>query len=202
MGAEATCMVQHEGRSSEGSVLFETEALVFRGAFRLRIPFRDIAKADLYEDSLRIVTKQGMTLFRLGKLTSEKWLHKLLNPKSVLDKLGIKPDMRVAVLGIDDADVLKQLEDRVGKFERRAGKNRDCILWGVKDKKDLAKLGSLEQSLDRAGGIWAIWPKGKPELKEDDIRAAAIAAGFVDVKVLKFSDTHSGLRLVIPKTRR
>jgi hypothetical protein len=144
----------------------------------------------------------GTTLFRLGKPTSEKWLHTLLNPKTVLDKLGMKAGMRVAVLGIDDADFLKQLKERIGKFERRAGKDRDCIIWGVKDKKDLAKLPSLEQATDRAGGIWVIWPKGKPELKEDDIRASAIAAGLVDVKVLKFSETHSGLRLVIPKARR
>src|SRR5882757_9846436 len=109
MGSEATCVVEHDGRSSEGKAQFETDELLFRGEFRLRIPFRDIAKADLHQDSLRVASKLGTTLFRLGKPTSEKWLHKLLNPKSVLDKLGVKPGMRVAVLGIDDADFLKQL---------------------------------------------------------------------------------------------
>lgn len=202
MGSEATCLVEHDGRSSEGKALLETEELVFRGDFRLRIPFRDIAKADVHDDSLRIASKHGMTLFRLGKPASEKWLQKILNPKSVLDKLGVKPGMRLAVLGIDDADFLKQLEERIGKVDHRIGKSRDCIIWGTKNKKDLAKLPTLEQAIDRAGGIWVIWPKGKPELKEDDIRAAAIAAGLVDVKVLKFSETHSGLLLVIPKARR
>lgn len=202
MGAEAMCVVDHEGRSSEGKVQLETEELVFRGGFRLRIAYRDIAKVDVHEDSLRVATKSGTTLFRLGKKTSEKWLQKLLNPKSVLDKLGVKPGMRMAVLGIDDAGFLQQLEERIGKFDRRAGKEHDCIIWGAKAKKDLAKLSSLKQAIDRAGGIWVIWPKGKPELKEDDIRTAAIAAGLVDVKVMKFSETHSGLRLVIPKARR
>ena len=114
---------------------------------------------------------------------------------------GVRAWHARGVLGIDDADFLKRLEGH-RQLERRAGKDRDCIIWGAKDKKDLAKLPSLEQAIDRAGGIWVIWPKGKPELKEDDIRAAAIAAGLVDVKVLKFSETHSGLRLVIPKARR
>ena len=203
MGAELTCRVHHDGRSSEGRALLETEELIFRGGFRLRIPFRDIAKADIHEDSLRIATTTGVTLFELGRATSEKWLQKLLNPKSVIDKLGVKAGMRIAVLGIkDDADFLEQLGERVSKFDSRPGKERDCIIWGVKHRRDLEKLPSLEAALDRAGGIWVIWPKGKPELKEDDIRAAAIAAGLVDVKVLKFSETHSGLRLVIPKTRR
>ncbi len=202
MGAETTCVVHHQGRSSEGKALLETEEVIFRGEFRLRISFRDITKADIHEDSLRIATPTGIALFALGKATAEKWLHKLLNPKNVLDKLGVKARMRIAVLGIDDADFLKQLGERVGAFDRRAGKNRDCIICGVKNKSDLAKLSSLEAALDRAGGIWVIWPKGKPELKEDDIRAAALATGLVDVKVLKFSETHSGLRLVIPKSRR
>src|SRR5258707_13656879 len=109
MGAEASCVVDHEGRSSEGKAQLETEELVFRGGFRLRIAFRDIAKVDVHEDSLRVATKSGTTLFRLGKTTSEKWLQKLLNPKSVLDKLGVKPGMRMAVMGIDDANFLQQL---------------------------------------------------------------------------------------------
>jgi hypothetical protein len=202
MGAELSCVVHHEGRSSEGKALLETEELIFRGGFRLRIPFRDIAKADVYEDSLRIATSTGVTLFALGRATSEKWLQKLLNPKSVLDKLGVKAGMEIAVLGIKDAEFLQQLGERVGKFHNRPGKERDCIIWGVEKKRDLEKMSSLEAALQRVGGIWVIWPKGKPELKEDDIRTAAIATGLVDVKVLKFSETHSGLRLVIPKARR
>lgn len=202
MGSEAMCTVRYEGRSSEGKAQLETEELTFRGDFRLRIAFREITKADIQRESLRIVTPQGVALFELGKTIAEKWLQKLLNPRSVLDKLGVKPGMRIAVLGIDDADFLKQLSERVGPFEQKAGKDRDCILWGLKSKKDLGKLPALEKAIDRAGGIWAIWPKGKPELKEDDIRAVALAAGLVDVKVMKFSETHSGLRLVIPRARR
>ncbi len=202
MGSETNCVVHHQGRSSEGKALLETEEIIFRGEFRLRIPFRDITKADVHGDALRIATPAGTAVFAMGKATAEKWLHKLLNPKSVLDKLGVKAGMNVALLGIKDPKFLDQLGDRLGSFECRVGSDRDCIIWGVKNKGDLAKLPSLEAALDRAGGIWVIWPKGKPELKEDDIRAAALAAGLVDVKVLKFSETHSGLRLVIPKARR
>ncbi len=202
MGSEANCVVRHEGQSSEGKAQLESEALIFRGSFRLKIAFQQIAKADVFQDSLRIVTSEGTSQFALGKATSEKWLQKILNPKTAVDKLGVKAGMNIAVLGIADADFLKQLEARVGTFEAKLGKQRDCIIWGIKDKKELTKLPALEAALVRAGGIWAIWPKGKPELKEDHIRDAAIAAGLVDVKVMKFSETHSGLRLVIPKARR
>jgi hypothetical protein len=202
MGAEVVCKVHHDGRISEGKALLETEELIFRGGFRLRIPFRDITKAEVHDELLRVATPTGVAEFALGNATAEKWLQKLLNPKSVLDKLGVKAGMNIAVLGIGDADFLAKLGERVGKFDGKPGKERDCIIWGVMQKKDLAKLPALEKALDRAGGIWVIWPKGRPELREDDIRAAAISAGLVDVKVMKFSETHSGLRLVIPKARR
>jgi hypothetical protein len=202
MGSETSCIVRHEGKSSEGRAQLESEALIFRGTFRLTIPFQQIIRADVHQDSLRIETAKGTALFALGKTASEKWLQHILNPRTALDKLGIKAGMSIAVLGIEDADFLKQLGERVGPFERKLGRQRDCILWGIKNKKELAKFPALETALERTGGIWAIWPKGKPELKEDDIRNAAIAAGLVDVKVMKFSDSHSGLKLVIPKSRR
>ena len=202
MGSEVVCKVRHDGQTSEGKAQLETEELIFRGGFRLRIPFREITQAEVHEDLLCVATPTGVAEFSLGNATAEKWLQKLLNPKSVLDKLGVKAGMSIAVLGIEDADFMAKLGERVGKFDSKAGKERDCIIWGVTQKKDLAKLPALEKALDRAGGVWAIWPKGRPELREDDIRAAALAAGLVDVKVLKFSETHSGLRLVIPKARR
>jgi hypothetical protein len=202
MGSEATCVVRHDGHSSEGRAELEGEAVLFRGACRLKIRFQEITRADVYQDSLRLVSSKGTVEFALGKATAEKWLQKILNPKTASDKLGIKPGMNIAVLGIDDVDFLKQLETKVGSFERKIGKQRDIIIWGVKNKKELVKLCTLEGAIERAGAVWAIWPKGKPELKEDDIRAAALAVGLVDVKVMKFSDSHSGLKLVIPKVRR
>jgi hypothetical protein len=56
--------------------------------------------------------------------------------------------------------------------------------------------------LRRDGSIWVVWPKGREELKENDIIAAAKDAGLVDVKVAKFSETLSALKLVIPLSRR
>ena len=63
-------------------------------------------------------------------------------------------------------------------------------------------LAEFEGKITRDGAIWTVWAKGRRELREDDIRRAATAAGLVDVKVVKFSETHSALKLVIPKDRR
>ena len=50
--------------------------------------------------------------------------------------------------------------------------------------------------------IWAIYPKGVQVIREAEVRAAAKQHGLVDVKNASFSDTHSGLKLVIPVAQR
>ena len=52
------------------------------------------------------------------------------------------------------------------------------------------------------GGIWVVSPKGDPTIRDVDVMAAAKAAGLVDVKVARWSDTHTALKLVIPKALR
>jgi hypothetical protein len=41
-----------------------------------------------------------------------------------------------------------------------------------------------------------------PTLREDDVRTAGPSAGLVDVKVVSFSDTLSGLKMMIPRALR
>jgi hypothetical protein len=66
----------------------------------------------------------------------------------------------------------------------------------------LDKLTALRDSITQDGAIWVVWPKGQKSLREDDVRRAAKAQGLVDVKVMSFSDTLSGLKLVIPVAQR
>jgi len=50
--------------------------------------------------------------------------------------------------------------------------------------------------------VWAVYAKGRRELSENTVRAAAIDAGLVDVKVVAFSEALSSLKLVIPRALR
>jgi hypothetical protein len=123
--------------------------------------------------------------------------------RSRLDKLGVKEGARLAVIGVDDAFILRELAERTADVTiARAKKDSDMILFGMGDAKPLARLGALVKLIKRDGCIWAIWPKGRKDIKEDMIRAAAIANGLVDVKVMAFSETLSGLKLVIPLSKR
>jgi hypothetical protein len=123
--------------------------------------------------------------------------------RSRIDKLGLKDGMRVAIVGVDDPWIRQELAERTSDVsESRPKRDTDLVLFGVDSVAALAGLKTLEKFIKRNGMIWAVWPKGQRHIREDDVRRAAIAHGFVDVKVMAFSETLSGLKLVIPVARR
>ncbi len=202
MGSQVDCTVQFGERFSNGKAVLESEALIFRGDFRLVIRFEQLLGAEAADGALRLTVPEGTAIFDLGPL-AEKWALKIRNPKSLLDKLGIKADSEVALVGMRDEGFRRQLRERTRHVVTGPPRTElDTILLEASTKSDLKKLERLQAFLKRDGALWVVWPKGKEELKENDIIAAAKEAGLVDVKVVKFSETQSGLKLVIPLSRR
>jgi hypothetical protein len=118
--------------------------------------------------------------------------------RPLLDKLGVKPGVRVALVGLDDAWFVKQLRERTADIVR--GKPRtpcDLVFMGATKKHDLARLGQLKSWIEPNGAIWVVRPKGgRSELKETDLIDAGLAAGLVDNKIASFSDTQGAMRFV------
>lgn len=125
------------------------------------------------------------------------------SPKSLLDKLGVKPGHVVSVLGVDDAGFRRDLAARAAAVsDGRPRRGSDLVFLGAQTPAGLRRLARLRDAIAPDGAVWVVWPRGRPQLKEDQVRAAAIAAGLVDVKVAAFSATHSALKLVIPVKNR
>jgi hypothetical protein len=125
-------------------------------------------------------------------------------PRSRLEKLGVKDTFAVSVLDVDDDSFHRELKGRAAKIVtgRKPGAASDMIVYAVSAKSDLDRLTALRGSIVPAGAIWVLWPKGRKELREDDVRQAALAQGLVDIKVMSFSETLSALKLVIPVADR
>jgi len=66
----------------------------------------------------------------------------------------------------------------------------------------LVRIAGLVASLQPAGAIWTVYPKGQKHITQNDVMTAGKAAGLVDTKVVGFSDTHSALKWVIPVAKR
>ncbi|HXW54190.1 MAG TPA: hypothetical protein VEJ67_00475 [Candidatus Cybelea sp.] len=123
--------------------------------------------------------------------------------RSLLDKLGVKTEQRIAVLGIDDASFLSELGRRVSGYLRQLPQeSMDLILVAAEATTDLPRLKALAKAIEKNGAVWVIYPKGRQQIREVDVIAAGKSAGLVDNKVCRFSDTHTALRLVIPLSKR
>jgi len=117
--------------------------------------------------------------------------------RPLLDKLGVKPGHRVALIGAFDADFVEQLRARGASVSRRIVRDADQIYLAANTNKDLTKIGPLRKSLRKDGSFWVVRPKGpKTSVTEGGTRQAGLDAGLVDVKVVAFSPTHSAARFV------
>ncbi len=122
--------------------------------------------------------------------------------RSRIDKLGVKAESRVVVLGIKDPSFSRELRQRAAMVEGRLKKDCDFIFLLAEQKTRLKRLRGLERRIKRNGAIWVVWPKGQPHIKQSDVMAAAKQADLVDVKIVAFSEIYSALKLVIPLVRR
>jgi hypothetical protein len=197
MGDDAKCTARLDDQASEGKASLEHGKILFRGDFRVAVPLKDIKK--LTCDSGRLVVHFGtrrLTL-ELGA-TAEKWANRIRSPKSLIDKLNVKPDSKVALLGVADTTFLKQLREATPHVSlEKPGKNLDLVFFQSEDKTDLNRLKSLKGLIKKNGAIWVVFPKGQKHIREIEVIQGGLDAGLVDNKVVRFSDTHTALRFVI-----
>jgi len=123
--------------------------------------------------------------------------------RPLLDKLGVKPESRVSLLGIRDAGFLRAILPQVlNPSQHRAVKESDLIFLGVEAPNQLKRLEPLKKYLNKNGGIWVIYPKAQTHVTQAQVMTAIEAAGLIDNKVVSFSETHTGLRACIPVSER
>ncbi|HEX2832054.1 MAG TPA: hypothetical protein VHW00_03515 [Thermoanaerobaculia bacterium] len=184
-----------------GEALLETSEIIFRGERRVVIRFDAIQAVDARDGRLHVEYKGGEAILELGAHAA-KWAEKIRNPKTVVQKLGIKAGQQISVVHLEEPAFLRDLETAQAIVSTRLKKNSDAIFYGASARADLAKLESLRASLASNGALWIIRPKGVKEITEGDVMAAGKAAGLVDVKVVRFSDTQTAEKFVIPVANR
>src|SRR3978361_1336213 len=118
MGAEALCVAHFGGESSQGKAHLETDFLLFRGSFRVKVLFQEIRQLTEAGGQLSVSFGGGMLCLDLGT-TAPKWLQKIQNPPSLLDKLGVKTGRRISVWGIHDEKFLASLRNTTSQVKTK-----------------------------------------------------------------------------------
>lgn len=195
MGNEAVCAVAFGGQRGEAKVLLETDEMIVRSPFRLKVPFAEMSDVAADDQRLKITWRAKTLSVALGR-DAKKWAEKIRNPKSVIDKLGIKPRQRISVIGLFDEQFIEGLHACGADVSRRTRRESDIIFVAAEHRKQLDRLVGIRDSLSRDGALWVVRPKGSDAITESEIMAAGKAGGFVDVKVVRFSPAHTAEKFV------
>jgi hypothetical protein len=201
MGQELTCCVIAGGKSHRGNALLESNEILFRGDLRLKIPFASIKMLEAGEGKLHVRTQDAIYVFELGPKAAT-WRDRIANPKSLLDKLGVKSGDSVSLLGSFPADFLADLKKRAAVVLRGKSSSPCWVFLSAEKLSDLANVKAVSAKLKNAAAIWIVYPKGQKSITENDVRGAGLRAGLIDVKVASFNPTHTALKFVIPLARR
>jgi hypothetical protein len=134
--------------------------------------------------------------------------HRDYSHRDVLDKLGIKPGLRLAIdeqAGPLDPSLWQRIESRVGRLHPPPDEDVDLVLLTADAETDvLAGLRAWRDRLAPTGGIWVLTPKrGRPGYRaQDGLIPEGLAAGLVDNKICSVSETTSAMRFVIRRSER
>ena len=202
MGLDTTCTASFKRQRSEGRALLETDHVLFRGDFRVKVSLSSITSIKASRGTLTLGTGDGILTLQLGPAAA-KWAAKISSPKSLVEKLGVRSGAHVGVVGIADNEFIDDLRRAGATVTSRLGATlNDIIFFAVGAPRDLDRFVSLQKSLAPDGAVWSIRPKGRADISESIVRAAGKAAGLVDVKVARFSDTDTAEKFVRPRNRR
>jgi hypothetical protein len=205
VGNEANCAASLGKQKARGKALLETSELIFRGedgGLRLTIPFASVKSAKAMNGELRLEIPEGLAVFVLGA-NAEKWCEKILHPKTRSEKLGVKANETVCLLGKFDDDFLAELGSSTKNVvSGKVAGTPDWIFFAAGSAKELSQVAKLAKSLKDRAALWIVYPKGQKQITENEVIAAGRKAGLKDVKVVGFSPTHTALKFVIPIENR
>ena len=202
MGSELVCKLRRGGRSYFGKALLEASEILFRGSTRVKIPTSSIKAIQAKDGELHIRTSDGLTVLELGQ-NAEKWLNRIVNPKSLIEKLGVQPGQSVALQGKFSGVFLDDLKNHGAVVARRKTTLRTpWIFLAAESLQDLRRVGVIARAMQGAMALWVVYPKGQKSISGSDVRSAGLQSGLTDIKVASFSSTHTALKFVIPKSKR
>ena len=197
MGKEAHVAARFPDGADEGRLQYEPPRLIFRGAQR-RV-FEGEALKGVRADGAELTLADG-SRFALGERQAASWADAILNPKSRMDKIGVKAGMRVSVLGVPDDALVGELVARDATVVNDL-RDLDLLFYEADSAGDLARMGVLVPALAERGALWVCSRKGTAAtVKDIEVMAAAKACGLVDNKVVGFSETLTALRFVRRKS--
>src|SRR5437764_809249 len=124
--------------------------------------------------------------------------------RSAVQKLGVKPDQRLEVVGDVGAGVRRDVKEVTGRGLVRSGEIDGAVVL-------VKSVDEAEEVFDRyrprlrdTGYLWLItWKRGHDAyVNQMSLVPAAKKRGLIDNKTCSIDDERSGIRFVVPRVLR
>jgi hypothetical protein len=197
MGREARVAYRAGRERAEVRAHLDSAALQLGGGKTLNVPFADIRKATVAGGALKIETKTDTFELDLGAKEAALWAKKILNPPTLADKLGLKPDSKVLIAGerIKEIDEAAPYADHGLTLTAAKAKAANVVILTLAPGTAEKQIAAAAKALPKGVALWFVYTKGtKPN--GDGIIALARKAGLKDTKVARISETHAALRFI------
>lgn len=202
MGLECACTLI-KGRAMDAGVAhLDCNELRFKGESQVKLITAG-AKATVSGEILSIEGPIGSLRLRLDDATiAARWADKINNPRSRLQKMGIEAGAKVWMIGMDDpvfVDEFNALVDEPFVTKPAKGAAYDAIVLVARAVEALKQLSKCALHLAPKGAVLVLWPKGRKDLRHEEVVGAGREAGFSQTRSMAFNDELTALRLVKAK---
>jgi hypothetical protein len=124
--------------------------------------------------------------------------------RTVVQKLGIKPDERVEVVGDVGAGLRRDVKEAIGRGLVRSGELDGAIVMVQSVEDAEAVFGTYRPRLRDTGYLWLITPKRGQEgyVNQMALVPGGKRHGLIDNKTISIDEARSGIRFVVPRALR
>lgn len=189
----------HQGRQEyEGKLYLDSEYLEFKSKehpWKIKLGKEVTAKKQ--QGKLRVSDGKSTLSFDIGEDT-DRWIHKILNPPTLMIKLGVKAEHKCWV----SAGFTKEFKEELKLASAgitRATEKAALFFQYVPDRSALDKLADALGEVPDGVNIWVAWPKSSPKVSQGEIMDCAKKFGFGPSKTAAFSSEASSMRFARKK---
>jgi len=202
MGTEVEGTVTVGGQKVKVKADFGSDRVRLSGGKRGDVPYKEVQVLSTTKGVLKLRIDGTPLEFPVGS-TVDRLANKIRNPATRLDKMGLKPGLAVAVVGPQDKAFLDELRKAGVAFRDGVpAAPVDLLVFAAKSLEGLGEVADLARRIKPDGALWVVYRKGGRDPGELDVIEAGRAAGLKDVKVARFSATHTALKFVVPLAER
>ena len=124
--------------------------------------------------------------------------------RSVVQKLGVKPDERVEIVGDVGPGLRRDVKGAIGRGLVRSGELDGAIVMVQSVEEAEEAFEAYRPRLRDTGYLWLITPKRGQEsyVNQMLLVPGGKRRGLIDNKTISIDDARSGIRFVVPRALR